>query len=356
MTEFTDLLGELDLTDYLDSEAIDYKSISGSSGAQLNLRTCPVCGQDKWKVYLNADTGLGNCFSGSCEAKFNKWSFIKAHHGSTDNGVVVRHIKDVMHGAGWRPKRTVSVATNVTTLRLPDCTPLPIEGQNLLYLEERGITLEIAQYFHLAYCFMGYHRFKRYDGRDGKQEFTGRIIIPVFNLNGELVTFQGRDITNTSEKKYLFPSGLPATGRYLYNGHNLMRAKRACLGEGVFDVAAIKIALDSDPGLRDVAPLGSFGKHLSSGDGDQISQFMILHRQGLEEVTMMWDGEPAALTSAIAAGERLQAIGLKVKIALLPKGKDPNEVPPRTVVEAFYSALPLTPSTIVRLRLSNPYA
>jgi len=356
MSEITELMEELDLQGYLDHEAIDYREISGSSGAQFNLRTCPVCGQDKWKVYLNVSSGLGNCFSGSCEAKFNKWSFVKAHYGSTDTRITVRHVKDVMHQTGWRPKRTVEVATNEATLALPDCTPLPIQGQNLLYLEERGIDLTTAKFFHLAYCFLGKHRYKRFDGKDGSQEFGGRIIIPVFDLDGNLVTFQGRDITGKAEKKYLFPSGLPATGRYLYNGHNILRAKRAVMGEGVFDVMALKLAMDSDQELRDVATLGSFGKHLSNGDGDQISQLMILHRRGLEELTIMWDGEPAALTAAIEAGERLQRVGLKIKIGLLPKGKDPNEVPAYTSAKTFYQAVPLTSSSAVRLRMSNPYA
>ncbi len=77
--EIIEILEKIDIEAYLDREGIEYRGPYGSSGLQLNLKTCPVCGGDKWKVFLNAESGLGNCFSGSCDTKFNKWKFIRAH-------------------------------------------------------------------------------------------------------------------------------------------------------------------------------------------------------------------------------------------------------------------------------------
>jgi twinkle protein len=37
-------------------------------GEELNIKTCPFCGRDKWKFYLNSVTGKYKCFSGSCNA------------------------------------------------------------------------------------------------------------------------------------------------------------------------------------------------------------------------------------------------------------------------------------------------
>jgi DNA primase len=59
--------------------------------------------------------------------------------------------------------------------------------------------------------------------------------------------------------------------------------------------------------------------------------------RGLKSVTIMWDGEKSALKSAGKACELLKGIGLKVYIALLPKGKDPNEVDATTVRRAYYA-------------------
>ena len=39
------------------------------SGSQVNYRTCPACGSNGWKVYVNPDTGAWICFAGDCGAK-----------------------------------------------------------------------------------------------------------------------------------------------------------------------------------------------------------------------------------------------------------------------------------------------
>ncbi|MBO6511882.1 MAG: hypothetical protein JJ979_25935 [Roseibium sp.] len=253
----------------------------------------------------------------------------------------------------------MTAAVDFAEVKLPFSFPLPTKnGQNLLYLEKRGITGELASYFHLRCCLEGWWNFIDEDGKPSGQKFDNRIIIPVFNLDGDLVTFQGRDLSGTSAKKYLFPKMLPGTGRYLYNGQNFGKAKRAVLGEGAFDVAAIKLAFDEDESLRDIAPMGTFGKHLSYGqdDGtDQLGALLELKRRGLEEVTIMWDGEWKALISALDACRQIQRIGLRSRVALLPAGKDPNEVPGHVVRQAFYKAHPYSAKTDVKFRLRNPF-
>ncbi|MFP3366609.1 hypothetical protein R0J93_23475, partial [Pseudoalteromonas sp. SIMBA_148] len=64
------------------------------------------------------------------------------------------------------------------------------------------------------------------------QDFSGRVIIPVLDLMGSLKTFQGRDITGTAEDKYRFATGMPASGAYLYNGHNALGKKHLIVCEG----------------------------------------------------------------------------------------------------------------------------
>jgi DNA primase len=348
-----EVLERLDIGAYLDREGIDYRETHGSSGAQYNVRECPCCGTSKWKVFLNVESGLGNCFSGSCGAKFNKFTFIRAHAG-LDNSKTAAHIFEVAKEMGWRPPRksTVAVSTVSKTIKLPYSLPIPINGRNLAYLENRGISKEIAEYFHLRFCHKGLLSYEDNYGNTRYQDFGMRIVIPVFDLDGQLVSFQARDITGTAEKKYLFPNGFASTGVHLFNGHNVHNTERIIVGEGVFDVAAQKIALDTDPDLRDVVPVGTFGKHLSFGsEQSQLAKFMELQKRGVREVTMMWDGEVKALDDAIVAGEMLKGVGMKVKVAMLPADKDPNEVPPDVVCRSFWSATPLTPASAIKLRM-----
>lgn len=348
-----EVLDRLSIEDYLDREGIEYRHTHGSSGPQLNLRECPVCGGNKWKVFLNAETGLGNCFSGSCNAHFNKFTFIRAHVG-LDNTKTTAHIFGVAKEMGWRPPRksTVAVSMESKVVKLPHSMPIPIDGRNMAYLENRGITAETARYFHLRFCHKGLLSYQDSYGNTRYQDFGMRIIIPVFDLEGQLVSFQGRDITGAAEKKYLFPNGFASTGVHLYNGHNVHGTERVLVGEGVFDVMAQKIALDTDPDLRDVVPVGTFGKHLSFGsEQSQLGKFMLLQQRGIREVTLMWDGEVKATDDAIKAGEMLKGIGMKVRIAMLPRDKDPNEVSAGEVVRAFWKALPLTNDNAIRMRM-----
>jgi DNA primase len=339
-----ELLERVDMAAYLDREGISYRETHGRSGQQLNIRECPLCGNSDWKVYVNAESGVGNCFAGSHPAEerfFTKYKFIRAHLGSPMGGKVVDHIRVFAREMGWRPARRVSakVENAPGAWELPKHVTLPHNGQNMPYLENRGIDAELAAYFHLGYCPNGASF--RYLSERGwaSQDWSRRILIPVYDLDGKVATFQGRDVTGRAEKKYLFPPGIDGSGVHLFNGLNVRDTRRIVVGEGAFDVAATKIALDGDAELRDIVPVGTFGKHLSSGsDNSQLAKFQTLKERGVEEITLMWDGEIQATDDAIVAGLLLKSVGFRVRVAMLPAGCDPNEVSADVVRAAFYQA------------------
>ena len=353
-SDFTEILDRVDVESWLDREGVAYKVNRGARGMQANIKECPCCGNTNWKVYIGLETGLGNCFSGDCEAKFNKWSFIKAYMGGASNAQIVEHIKTVAKEQGWRPARTVAAKVNMNTLTIPESYALPIGERNLQYLENRNISNVISKYFGLRFSQRGVFRYEGEDGRPRSQSYVDRIIIPIFDLAGNLVSFQGRDITGTAEKKYLFPPGFSSTGSHLYNGQNAVGSEDVVIGEGAFDVMAIKIALDEQPELRHVTPIGSFGKHLSVGnDNSQLAKLMTLKEAGLKRVTMMWDAEPAALDAAIETGLTLRKYGIVSRLAVLPAGRDPNEVAASVVRDAFWKAAVINESLAVKMRLSR---
>jgi DNA primase len=192
--------------------------------------------------------------------------------------------------------------------------------------------------------------------------FSGRVIIPIRDLDGQLVTFQGRDITGKADPKYLFPARLSSTARYLYNGH---RAKvegwaHAVMGEGAPDVWAIQAAIDGDRNWRGIGAIGSFGKNLTldaePGMPTQLQALMELKAAGLKIITILWDGERAALTGAVKAAEKLVRYGFAVRIGFLPRGKDPAEVAGEIVRKAIDRALPYSKALGIKIKLRNPYA
>ena len=349
--ELDEAIRSIDIENWLDQEGVDYRQARGSSGRQANIKTCPCCGNSKWKVYVGLESGLGNCFV--CEMKYNKFSFIRAQLGVSGKDTV-EHIKAFAREQGWRPAKRIGAAVSLShaSLKLPASIALPHEGRNLKYLENRNITADVAKYFAFRFSQKGKFNYEDDKHRKLFQDYSNRIIIPVFDLEGDLVSFQGRDITGRAEKKYLFPPGFASTGKHLYNGHNAVGAARIVIGEGVFDVAATKIALDGDMALRDVVPVGSFGKHLSHGDEDsQLAKIMRLKEKGLKEVTIMWDAETAALVAAVETGMRLIGCGIRTRIAVLPAGCDPNETSAANVRDAFWKAEVVTPMMATRLRL-----
>jgi DNA primase len=364
-----ELSDEFDMEQWLERESRPYKMTRGASGMQLNVKDCPTCDDGRWRTYLNAESGVGNCFV--CNARFTKFGFVhqclgfdpddKSPGGRAHWVETFKHVKEALSEQGWRPKRTAVVAVEMGEVKLPESFELPTpEGQNLVYLSNRGIDNDLAKYFHLRFCTRGKFAFIMDDGRPGGQTFDGRIIIPVFDLDGVLRTFQGRiiDPAYDGPQKYLFPKGLPGTGRYLFSGQNAHRAKRVCMGEGVFDVMALKKAFDEESSFRDIVPIGSFGKHMSYGSmngDDQLGRFIQLKTEGLEEVTIMWDGEPKALLAALDAASLLHGVGLRARVALLPADKDPNEVVGEVVRAAFQNATPYSAIQAIKWRLKNPY-
>ncbi|RWB95513.1 MAG: DNA primase [Mesorhizobium sp.] len=366
MSFISELADELDLEFFFERESLAYKMGRGASGMQINAKHCPNCDDSRYRVYLNADTGFGNCFV--CNETFNKAKFIHRHfdHADTEWGRTAEVLKEVLRDQGWRPKRTVGAAVEMpSTVKLPYSHELPLDtGENLTYLEQRGVTPELTRYFHLRWCEFGWWDYKKEDGTPARQHFDNRIIIPVFDLDGTMVTYQGRDLLGPPEdetafyRKYLFPIGLPGTGRFLLNGQNVHLTEEVAMGEGAFDIIAMKAAFDGESALRNVVPVGSFGKHLSYGspDGnDQLGRFIKLKAMGVKRVTIMWDGEEKALKAALDAAKLLNGIGLVARIALLPADKDPNEVLPEVVRKAYWEAVTWTPVLDIKWRLKNPY-
>ncbi len=351
-SELTEVLNSLDIVDFLEHEGIDYRERTGSSGPQFNIQECPACGDRKWRVWINQESGLGNCFHGDCHQKtFNKYSFVRETLGNPPARDVIVYLKRLAARHGWKPKRTtVEVKTPIIhsgPLFPTRCVPIPDKfGNHLAYLESRGISAELSREFGLHYCDGGEFRFANPIGeREGVQYYGERVVIPVYGLDGEQVTFQGRDLTGRSDRKYLFPPGLPASGRYLYGGNLAKGGKEIAVTEGAFDFWSVLNAFRADIDLCFVRVVATFGMHLSdnlSADDDQLGCFIKLKRLGLQRVTFMWDGEKRALKMAFAAAMRLQRLGLRSRVAILPNDKDPNEMRPEEIVSSYYSAKDLS--------------
>ena len=356
MSNYLATLENLDVEQLVSYLGYEYRISNGNSGLQLNLKSCPVCGRDDWKVYLNAENGLGNCFR--CSLGLNKYKLIKLTLGLGSHKDIMRYVDSVSSTICYRPK------VHVDSYKLNEDWVLPLNKRIELeedvpdYLRERNVDAKLSKRFDIRLCENGFYKYKDFHERSRFVDFSHRILLPVRDIDGKLVTFQGRDTTGKSEKKYLFPNMLPGTGRFIYNAHYALtnHAKKVVLSEGCFDVFATTVALESDVAYQDYIACGTFGKHLSIatqniGTADQLTDLYKLYEAGVEEFIVLWDGEPKAIEAAIHAVLKLNGLGIFATVATLSDGLDPAEAGTGKILEAIQQRWKPSKLDLIRTRL-----
>ena len=145
--------------------------------------------------------------------------------------------------------------------------------------------------------------------------FRGRVLFPIHDLRGRVVGFGGR-VIGEGEPKYLNSPETPIfhKGKLLYNlhaaKHAMRKAERGILVEGYFDVLRLSLA-----GIEEVvAPLGT---------GLTSDQAELLKRH-TGHVVLLYDSDEPGLRATFRAGDELLHHGLRVSVATLPEGEDPD--------------------------------
>ena len=203
------------------------------------------------------------------------------------------------------------------------------------YLKGRHVDLEAAALFGLGYAphgaaFLdamkglgvrdevlleaGLTRKKEGDG-SVVPRFRGRLLFPIHDLRGRVVAFGGR-ILGEGEPKYLNSPDTPIfhKGKLLYHldvaKHAMRKTERAILVEGYFDVLRLALA-----GIEEVvAPMGT---GLSADQGSLLRRYTA-------HVILLYDSDEAGLRATFRAGDELLRHGLRVSVATLPEGEDPD--------------------------------
>jgi len=349
-------LEDFDVEQLVSYLGYDYRISNGGSGVQLNLRSCPLCNRQDFKVYVNAETGLGNCFH--CNIGLNRYKLIKLTLGLHAHKDILRYADTIAGIVRYKPKVHPDAYKLNQDWVLPLNRRINEQGDLPNYLVERNVDAKLAKRFDLRLCEYGFYKYKDFQDRVRFVDFSNRIILPIVDINEKLVTFQGRDISGSSERKYLFPNMLPGTGRYIYNAHYALKqkSKRVVLNEGCFDVFATTTALESDVAYKDYVACGTFGKHLSIAannvnSADQLSDLYKLSEAGVEEFIVLWDGERKAILAAMEAAISLNGFGLNTSVAQLSDDLDPAEVGTEGILRAIDQRKKPTQLDLVRMRL-----
>ena len=145
--------------------------------------------------------------------------------------------------------------------------------------------------------------------------FRARLLFPIHDLRGRVAGFGGR-LLGPGEPKYLNSpeNALFHKGKQLYNLHQAKGAIRkeesVLLVEGYFDVLRLLLA-----GIDHVvAPLGTA----------LTSEQAALLRRYAPSATLLYDSDQAGLRATFRAGDELLRHGMRVRVATLPPGEDPD--------------------------------
>src|ERR1051326_5626452 len=155
---------------------------------------------------------------------------------------------------------------------------------------------------------------RREDGTVGPR-FRGRLLFPIRDLRGRPVGFGGR-LLGPGEPKYLNSAESPIyhKGSMLYNLHEAKQAIRreeaVILVEGYFDVIRLVLA-----GVDHVvAPLGTA---LTPDQAALLRRFAPL-------ALLLYDSDAAGLRATFRAADECLRHKLRVRVATMPEGEDPD--------------------------------
>src|SRR5436190_3218578 len=205
------------------------------------------------------------------------------------------------------------------------------------YLEERVITEETSETFLLGFAPDSWDALSTHLRQKGATQeqveksglvvkkdeggsydrFRGRVIFPVFDVQGRPIAFGGRTLDPDGDPKYLNSPETPAyiKGRNLYGLHltrdEIRRQEFAILVEGYLD-----LIVPYQHGVRNI--VASLGTALTPEQVKLIGRFA-------HKVLVNYDGDRAGVAAAKRAIETILAEDIEVKVLVLPDNTDPDD-------------------------------
>ncbi len=214
------------------------------------------------------------------------------------------------------------------------------------YLKNRGVLSQTSQLFQLGYAKQQRRDLVKAATHEGwkvqqlvdaglikneergpQDRFWNRILFPIYNAQGVPVGFGGRALSDEHLPKYL---NSPTTvlydkSRILFNldkaRQSITKMQSAILVEGYMDVLMLY-----QHEIENV--IAASGTSLSEEHARLLKRYT-------SEVVIVFDGDASGLQAAQRGLHRLIAEDIRVRIALMPKGDDPDSFVKQNGADAF---------------------
>jgi DNA primase len=317
-------------------------------GADL-VGLCPFHEDHSPSLIISPQKNLWNCL-GACGKGGSVIDWVMRAEG-----VSFRHAFELLKQehlplaakSGPPPKKS-------TTVKLPPLAEHTIDDKRLLeavvthyhetlkrmpeaqqYLAKRGLqSAEMVEQFRLGFAnrTLGYHlpasnrnagaeqreRLKQIGilrQESGHEHFNGSLVIPIFNLEGEVVEIYGRKITRDTALREgtEVHSYLRGPHRGVWNEQALVASKEIILCEALIDALTFWCA-----GYRYVTT--SYG--VNGFTDDHCAAF---RKHGTKRILIAYDRDDAGERAAEKLAEELLAMGIECLRVQFPKNMDANE-------------------------------
>ena len=305
---------------------------------------CPFHNEKTASFSVNSEKQFYYCFG--CGAAGNVFSFLMEME-NLDFPEAMKKLAERAHINLPEPEKSAQViAAEQTKQRLfdihtaagryfYDCLQEKQGEQARAYLIKRQMDPRMARKFGIGYSPDSYDALFKHlkekgftlsdilksglvlENKDGKgyhDRFRGRLMFPIFDVQGRVVGFGGR-ILAKGEPKYLNSPEtiLFSKSRNLY-GLNFAKAakkRELILVEGYMDMLSIYQA-----GFKNV--VASLGTAFNNDHARTLKRFA-------DDVILLYDSDEAGTNAALRAIPVLVKNGFRVKVTQVPDGKDPDE-------------------------------
>ena len=339
------------------------------AGANLKAK-CPFHNEKTPSFFVSPERGTYYCFG--CGASGDIFTFVEEFEGLDFKGA----LKLLAERAGVELPRYNPVAESEKEklYRVMEAAAkffeknLQANAEVQTYLQTRGLNTESVKNFRVGFVPDAwrelYSHLKTLNFSDAEIEkaglakktekgiydrFRGRIIFPIMDSGGRVIAFSGR-IFGEGEPKYLNSPETPLWSKSVAL-YGIDRAKGpirksnfSILVEGQMD-----LIMSHQAGYRNA--VATSGTALSDSEFSKASPVdelqpreNIVSNLGLvrrlsPNLVLAFDADEAGEKAAARAGKIALALGMDVKVAAMPEGRDPAELIREDGVEAWRGAI-----------------
>ena len=321
---------------------------------------CPFHNEKTPSFYVSPAKGIYKCFGCGASGdsiKFvmetDKMSYVEAirYLANKYNIPIEEDVTQVVNVQEQTFRESMLIALNYAKKHFSHNLLETSEGKGigLSYFKERGFNDKTIQVFELGYSMDSWDALTKQalseqfnlevlekagltvvKPEEKKQfdRFRARVMFPIHNVAGKVIAFGARILkTDKNQPKYL---NSPESEVYIKNqvlygifqSKNAIRQLDSCfLVEGYTDVVSLH-----QNGVNNV--VASSGTSLTEGQIKLISRYT-------ENITVLYDGDPAGIKASIRGIDLILEQGLNVKVVLFPDKDDPDSYVRKVGEEAF---------------------